>query len=142
MLNVTGKRCRTKRVAKNDERLEEPYASRLKNALQFHDLESAEASLRNLDAAWQGYREASDRTGVSIIRALVLKGKRRALGLASNPRVSPVKRRQKQEIARWFTVWLQTPDLFFDWLEVRKRSEEYNRLFVSADCTDYAESTN
>ena len=31
--------------------MEEPYASRLRNLLQFHDFESAEASLRKLDGS-------------------------------------------------------------------------------------------
>ncbi len=80
-----------------------------------------------MDAAYQSYRQSSDRVGASLVRALVLKGKQRAQNLAANPRVSPAKRQEKQEIVRWFTVWLQTPDLFFDWLELRKRSEEFQR---------------
>jgi hypothetical protein len=26
-------------------------------------------------------------------------------------------------------VWLETPDIFFDWLDLRMRSEEFLRLF-------------
>lgn len=109
--------------------LEEPYASRLDGALRFRDLASAEESLCRLDAAYREYRAVSDRVGTSLVRSLVLKGKQRAEGLAANPRVNPRKRREKQEIARWFHVWLETSDLFFDWLELRKRSEEFRREF-------------
>jgi hypothetical protein len=42
--------------------------------------------------------------------------------------VSPDKRAEKQEIATWFRIWLETPDLFFDWLELRKASEEFRGL--------------
>jgi len=49
--------------------------------------------------------------------------------VANNPRISPEKRREKTEIARWFQVWLEVSDLFFDWLELRKQSEEFQRLF-------------
>jgi hypothetical protein len=112
-----------------DPAMEEPYASRLKGLLQFHDLASAEASLRKLDAAYREFREVADRVGTSLVRALVLKGKQRAESLASSPRVSPGKRREKQEIARWFGVWLETPDLIQDWLEIRKSSEEFRRMF-------------
>jgi hypothetical protein len=115
--------------------MEEPYASRLKGVLQFHDLESAEASLRNLDAIYREYRAASDRAGTSLVRLLVRKGKLRAQSLAANPRVSPEKRREKEEIARWFRVWLETPDLLFDWLELRKASEEFQKLFPGMDGT-------
>ena len=59
----------------------------------------------------------------------MLKGKQRAASLGASPRVSPEKRREKQEIAAWFRVWLETPDLFFDWLELRKQSEEFQDAF-------------
>jgi hypothetical protein len=110
--------------------MEEPYASRLKGVLQFHDLESAEATLRKLDAIYREYHSASDRMGMSLVKSLVLKGKLRAQSLGGNPRVSPEKRREKQEIARWFGVWLETPDLLFDWLELRKQSEEFQQMFA------------
>jgi hypothetical protein len=113
--------------------MDEPYASRLHNLLQFHDLESAEASLRKLDSAYREYRLASDRNGTRLVRALLQKGKFRAGSLAANPRVSPDKRAEKREIATWFRIWLETPDLFFDWLELRKASEEFRRLFRQMD---------
>jgi hypothetical protein len=109
---------------------EEPYASHLKGLLEFHSLESAEASLRKLDAIYREYREISDRIGTTLVRSLVLKGKLRAQSAARNPRVSPEKRREKQEIARWFHVWLETPDLLSDWLELRKNSEEFQQIFL------------
>jgi hypothetical protein len=115
-----------------DPPMDEPYASRLRNLLQFHDFESAEASLRQLDALYREYHQASDRVGTGLVRALLQKGKLRASSLAANPRVSPDKRAEKQEIATWFRIWLETPDLFFDWLELRKASEEFQRSFSRA----------
>ena len=109
--------------------MEEPYASRLKGVLEFRDLESAEAALRKLDALYREYGEAADRVGAELVRALALKGKQRAASLGASPRVSPEKRGEKQEIAAWFRVWLETPDLFFDWLALRKQSEEFRRMF-------------
>jgi len=110
--------------------MEEPYATRLKGVLEFRDLESAEAALRKLDALYREYGEATDRVGAELVRSLALKGKQRAASLGASPRVSPEKRREKQEIAAWFRVWLETPDLFFDWLELRKHSEEFQRMFA------------
>jgi len=110
--------------------IEEPYATRLKGLLQFSDLNSAEKSLRNLDAAYREYSAAADGVGVEIVRTLALRGKVRAQNLSANPRVRPEKRQEKQEIAAWFRVWLQSPDLFADWLELRKNSEEFQRAFL------------
>ena len=116
--------------------LPQPYVTQLKGALQYRDLSTAESSLRRLDEAYQTYARAADRTGIALVRSLLLKGKERAQKLAANPRVDPAKRREKQEIAHWFTVWLQTPDLFFDWLALRKRSEEFHRLFGATEASE------
>jgi hypothetical protein len=109
--------------------MEEPYARRLKGVLQFGDLAAAEASLRHLDAIYREYLRAADHTGMRLVRSLAVKGKQRAASLAANLRVSPERRQAKQEIATWFRVWLETPDLFFEWLELRKQSEEFLRLY-------------
>jgi Domain of unknown function (DUF4385) len=109
--------------------MEEPYASRLAGLLQFGDLEEAESSLRKLDAVFQEYRAAADRHGTDLVRSLIVKGKQRAETMAANPRVRPGKRREKQEIARWFKVWMDVSDLCFDWIEMRKESEEFRQTF-------------
>ncbi len=126
-----------KRVEYNDRFvdpwMEEPYASRLQGLLKFNDLQSAEDSLRKLDVIYREYREVADRQGTTLVRSLVLKGKERAKSLASNPRVNPEKRREKEEIAFWFTVWVNNVDLFFDWLELRKQSEDFKQRFSDHD---------
>ena len=109
--------------------MEEPYASRLAGMLQFGNLDEAETSLRDLDNLFQEYRTAADRTGTHLIRTLIIKGKQRAESLAANPRVSPAKRVEKDEIAVWFKVWLDVSDLCFDWIEMRKQSPEFQKLF-------------
>jgi len=113
--------------------LEEPYATRLKGLLQFGNLELAERSLHDLDTAYREYSAAADHAGMNSVRRLALKGKLRAQNLSANPRVSADKRQEKHEIASWFRVWLQSPDLFSDWLELRKNSEEFQRNFATRD---------
>jgi len=46
--------------------------------------------------------------------------------------VDEKKRAEKKEVAQWFAIWLETPDAFFDWLEVRKQSESFQREFPAA----------
>ena len=109
--------------------MEEPYASRLAGLLHFGSLEEAEISLHHLDDIYREYRAAADRVGTSLIRELIVKGKQRAESLAANARVNPEKRREKEEIAHWFKVWLDVSDLCFDWIEMRKQSPEFQKLF-------------
>ncbi len=103
---------------------------RLEGVLHFHDLRAAEDAIRALDAAWRDYRAASDREGAELARKLMLRGRQRAESLAASLRVDPAKRREKREVASWFAVWLESPDLFFDWLELRKRSDEFREHFA------------
>ncbi len=114
-----------------DPPLPEPYAKRLGGLLQFRDLASAEESLRRLDAAYCEYQQQSDHRGVRLVRSLALKGKRRAGSMARDSRVNAIKRQEKQEIADWFRIWLQSPGLFFDWLELRKETSEFQALFAA-----------
>jgi hypothetical protein len=116
----------------SDPVMPEPYAGRLKGVLEFHDLSAAEISLQKLDELYREYSGADDRVGVNFVRALVRKGRLRAQTLGANPRVQAAKRTEKQEIARWFQVWLETPDLFASWLELRKDSDEFRTLFGSS----------
>jgi hypothetical protein len=109
--------------------MEEPYASRLAGLLKFDSFENAEQALHQIDAVYREYREATDRQGTLLVRKLVLKGKERAKSMARNPRLSPEKRREKDEIAFWFRVWVDNIDLFFDWLELRKQSPEFRKKF-------------
>jgi hypothetical protein len=100
-----------------------------KGLLQLRNLECALTSLQTVDALYRQYREVSDRLGTSLARERVAKAERRAMGMAENARLGPAKRREKREIAQWFRVWLEVPDLFYDWIEMRQNSREFQRLF-------------
>jgi len=100
-----------------------------KGLLQLRDLDSALTSLQKIDALYRQYREVSDRVGTGLARELVAKSEKRAKSMASNVRLGQEKRSEKREIAKWFKVWLEVPDLFYDWLEMRQKSREFQRIF-------------
>ena len=54
--------------------------------------------------------------------------KKDALGLARSQTIERQKRMEAREIAQWLTVWLQSPDIFEDWLSLRQRSPEFIQL--------------
>ena len=64
-----------------------------------------------------------------MLRETALKGKRRAEMIAKNAKVSPEKRAEKQEIAEWFTIWLQTPEIFESWVSLRQKSPDFLQRF-------------
>ncbi len=97
--------------------------------LHFDTLEAAETTLRTLD---ERYRSCSTRNEPGLAeecRRAAMRVRRRATLIARNRKVAADKRAEKEEIAKWFTIWLQTPDLFFDWLALRRQSEDFRQLF-------------
>ena len=112
---------------------EEPYRCELEGILQFSTFEETEKTIRNLEKLCRKYAEMSDKKGMEYCRRIAMLGRRRAELIGRNPRVSLWKRRQKKEISEWFRLWLETPDLFDDWLKMRKLTEEYRSLSVQND---------
>lgn len=97
--------------------------------LKFESLRSAEKTLRDLDERFQRFKAENDPASMERCRQIILKGKKRALMISTNTKVSAKKREEKAEIAQWFTLWLQTPDVFWQWLSIRQATEDYCRRF-------------
>lgn len=98
--------------------------------LHFGTLEAAEQTLRFLDQRYRAALERKASQEAGDCRAAALHARRRSEMIARNKKVAPEKRAVKGEIARWFTIWLQTPDAFWDWLELRKKTAEFRSLFA------------
>jgi hypothetical protein len=50
--------------------------------------------------------------------------------VSRNARVRPLVRQEWEEIGQWFLLWLQSPDLFVNWLELRRKSPEFRSRFA------------
>jgi hypothetical protein len=98
--------------------------------LKFDSLETAESTLAEIHRRFSEYRQQGDSQGMKRCHDLILKGKKRAAMIARNKKVNAAKRKEKEEIALWFTVWLETPDVFEDWLLLRKASPDFRHHFV------------
>lgn len=96
--------------------------------LHFGSLEAAETTLRQLDEHCRRALQAGDAEAAGDGRDAAIFVRHRCELIAQNLNVAPAKRAEKEEIARWFAIWLQTPDVFFDWLELRKATDEYKEL--------------
>jgi len=108
---------------------EELYEEEFEDLLHFRTLEDAEMCLVRLDELWRKFRGEGERAAAERVQEVARLGKRRAEMIARNPKVEARKRTEKEEIAHWFRIWLETPDAFFDWLDVRKQSPEFVSSF-------------
>ncbi len=111
------------------EEAEELYEEEFEDLLHFKTLEDAEVSIMRLDELMRKFRAHGEHAAVERVLNVARLGKRRAEMIARNRKVDAHKRAEKEEISGWFRIWLETPDAFFDWLDVRKQSPEYRARF-------------
>ena len=111
------------------EEAEEQYEEEFEDLLHFKTLGDAEVSIMRLDELMRKFRDHGEKAAVERVLEVARLGKRRAEMISHNHKVEPQKRAEKIEIASWFRIWLETPDSFFDWLDLRKQSPEFREKF-------------
>jgi hypothetical protein len=105
------------------------YEEEFTDLLHFSTLDEAEMCLVRLDELLRKFQAEAERAAAERVREVARLGRRRAEMIARNHKVDARKRAEKEEIAHWFAIWLETPDAFFDWLEVRKQSPAFREQF-------------
>ncbi len=113
-----------------ERRLESPYDAMFRNILKFSDFKQARDSIRRLENLRKKFLAENDREGLRLVRETALKGKSRAQMIAKNEKVEKKKREEKQEIAEWFTIWLQSPEVFEHWITLRQSSPDFTNRFA------------
>ena len=108
------------------------YEEEFHDLLHFGTLEEAEMCLIRLDELLRRFRVEHEKAAAERVLEVARLGRRRAEMIARNPKVEPQKRAEKEEMMNWFVIWLETPDAFFDWLELRKQSPDYQKRFPPA----------
>lgn len=105
------------------------YEEEFHDLLHFSTLEEAEMCLIRLDELLRKFQNEGEHSAAERAREVGRLGRRRAEMISRNHKVEEAKRAEKEEIAQWFAIWLETPDAFFDWLEVRKQSPDFEKRF-------------
>lgn len=107
-----------------------PYDGALRNILDISSFSRAQVSIRNLNNLANNYQAKGDKEGLRRVREIALEAKH---GLGSPPDGSMAINAQavNAEIAEWLTIWLQTPEIFDIWLELRKNSPEFKAAFAN-----------
>lgn len=107
------------------------YEEEFQDLLHFSTLDEAEMCLVRLDELLRKFIVENEKSAAERVREVARLGRRRAEMISRNHKVDALKRLEKEEIAHWFGIWLETPDAFFDWLEVRKQSPDFQKKFAS-----------
>ncbi len=112
------------------------YEEEFRDLLRFGNLEEAEMCIVRLDELLRKFRAEGERAAAQRVLEVARLGRRRAEMIARNPKVDAAKRAEKEEVMQWFKIWLETPDAFFDWLEVRRQSPEFQQRFSALEQTE------
>jgi hypothetical protein len=100
-----------------------------RDELDFSDLSAAFDSVVKIEQ--ERLQLAQGAAPLAELRQVV-KAARDEARLESHSKIIDARsREQLKEIAHWLTVWLQSPELFSDWLDLRRRSPEFLKRFGS-----------
>ena len=110
-------------------RQESPYDAMFRNILKFSDFKQTLISIRRLENLRKKFASENDREGLRLVRETALRGKNRARMISGNEKVEEKKRAEKTEIAEWFTIWMQSPEIFENWVSLRQNSKDFNEKF-------------
>jgi hypothetical protein len=115
------------------EEAEDQFEEEFEDLLHFKTLGDAEVSLMRLDELLRRFKAHGENAAAERVMEVGRLGKRRAEMISRNHKVEAHKRAEKDEIASWFRIWLENPDAFFDWLDVRKQTPEFREKFPKAE---------
>ena len=101
----------------------------LLGTLDFSDLSSAFAAVVELEERRLQLHGDSEAEGLKNLRQVVAAIRKDLLLKARSKILDDRERAQLKEVSHWLTVWLQSPELFSDWLDLRRRSPEFRRRF-------------
>ena len=92
-------------------------------------LKKAERLIKKLEKLRKRAESSGDRIAAKEARNIAISGRQIAELLAKDRKLNPSQRAEQAEIAEWLKVWIQTPSLFADWLDLRSRSAEFQKKF-------------
>jgi hypothetical protein len=96
--------------------------------IHIETLAGAETALAGLEQRRQ--QGAGDRFALEALQRAGRRVREKASLVIRNTRSHSLVRQEWEEIGSWFLIWLQNPDLFTNWLELRKKSAEFRSRFA------------
>ena len=73
--------------------------------------------------------ENAQASGDGRLREVVTNARQHQILISRSKILDPADRERAKEISHWLLIWLQSPQLFSDWLALRMRSPEFRNKF-------------
>jgi hypothetical protein len=94
-------------------------------------LKKAEALINKLERLRKSSENSGDQTLSKRAKNIAVNGRQITEALANDLTLNQDQRAEQAEIAEWLKIWIQTPSLFEDWLDLRRRSTDFQKKFAS-----------
>jgi len=105
-----------------------PYEHILRNVVKLNDLHDAAATIKDLENIRRKFEKENDKEVLRLLRETALTAKKELLESSKRRKGD---REATAEMIQWLTLWLQSPEVFESWLQLRVRSEDFKKKFGS-----------
>jgi hypothetical protein len=109
-----------------------PFEPAFRNVLNISSLPEAAASLRRLENLRRKYAADGNKEGLRLVREKGREGRAEALERAKDKKRGAEDRSRYAEIAEWLTLWMQSPEMFETWIDLRLSSADFREKFPDA----------
>jgi hypothetical protein len=92
-------------------------------------LKQAESLVVRLEHLRGRFERTGDDRQLAEVRTLAIEARRTAVSRARDTSLPIPIRHEQTEIAEWLMVWLETPNLFEQWVQLRKSSPAFKERF-------------
>jgi len=93
------------------------------------DLKRTEALISKFEELRQRFERNDDQEALAVLLTSARHARRVAESIAVDRSADKTRRVEQSEIAEWLKVWIQTPSLCANWIDLRKRSDEFKSKF-------------
>ncbi len=94
-------------------------------------LKKAESLIKRLEKLRQRAANSGELKASKETREVAISARQLAELLAKDRKLNSIQRAEQAEIAEWLKVWIQTPSLFADWLDLHQRSTDFRKKFLT-----------
>ena len=94
-------------------------------------LKKAESLIKRLEKLRQRAANSGELKASKETREVAISARQLAELQAKDRKLNSIQRAEQAEIAEWLKVWIQTPSLFADWLDLHQRSTDFRKKFLT-----------
>lgn len=106
-----------------------PYDAAFRNILRLDDLKSTLATIRDLENLRNKFAAENDAEGLRLVAETARRGRLEAVARSEDKRGNIEEHSQHAEIAEWLAIWLQSPEIFENWIALRRNAKEFIEKF-------------